>query len=136
MSTVQEQLAGMLQCRDIQIATDLIGFYNMVEESLDIQDLHLLADLQNGGRFQSWECPTCGERVYQATPEDWDYFQGCYNPDYVSFPEGHKRQCDDCRMRSPLTKKDAQRLGLVLSEMLEPVSAEESLLRLMSAFRV
>lgn len=131
---ISNRLAGMLHNNSLQIAEDLIAFYNIVEDQLDDNDLKLLANLYNSGRFESWECPTCEKRVYQATPENWDNFQGCYNPDYLSYREGHKRQCDSCRMHNPLTEYEAGRLGLVLSEMLAPISKEESMRLLMSAF--
>jgi hypothetical protein len=135
--TLHAKLAGMLTCTNsMQVATDLLEFYNTAEESVTVEDLELLARLQNSGRFKSWECPTCGDRMYQADPEDWGDFQECYNPDYISFPEGHKKQCDDCRMREPLIEKEARRLGLDPREMLEPVSAEESMRRLMATFGI
>lgn len=85
-----------------QLATDLIDWYNIMPESLDLDDLCSLGKLAEQGRFSSWDCPTCGDRCFMGDPEDWGGFQGVCQQDYTSYPAGSRKQCDSCRCYNPL----------------------------------
>jgi len=80
-------------------AEDLIEWLNLVEP--DAEDLVRLEALAKERKFQAWDCPTCGERVYFARPDDWDHFQGVCQADHTSYPAGHVAQCDNCRCYKP-----------------------------------
>jgi hypothetical protein len=84
-----------------QLAADIVAWFNRSAPSRD--DVRRLAALLRAGRFQSWACPTCGDRVHLGDPEDWDHFQGAHQADYASYPGydvGPKdRRCDSCRFR-------------------------------------
>jgi hypothetical protein len=81
---------------------DLRHWYN--RRQLTAEDKQRLAELYRSGRFQAWDCPDCGERVYFGTPEEGSQLSG-RNADYTSYPgrpekysEAHiRRQCDCCR---------------------------------------
>ena len=72
-------------------------------------DKQRLADLFNEGKFWAWDCPTCGDRCYYATPDDWAWFQSTGNVDHASYPGSPDyysarivtQQCDGCRMSCP-----------------------------------
>lgn len=82
-----------------RVATDLVSWYN-VSDLIDA-DLRILAELYLAGGFRAWDCLTCGDRVYEGSPENWDNFQGVCQVDYVSYPEGSRKQCDYCRCHHP-----------------------------------
>ena len=76
---------------------DLIAWRN--SRSLTTEDYEDLAALVHKGQFQSWDCPACSDRVYEAWPDDWDNFQGVLQTDRVSYPGTGEddRRCDFCR---------------------------------------
>jgi len=83
-------------------AEDLTEWFNQTH--LDGEDLVRLEALAKEHKFQAWNCPSCGERVYYGKPDDWDHFQGVRNADYTSSPAGHVShvsQCDTCRCHDP-----------------------------------
>lgn len=83
-----------------QTQEDLINWFNIVPESIDDDDKQLLADLYNNGQFEAWDCPKCGARCYNGTPDNWGAFQGVSNVDHTSYPgDGEKTAlwCDRCR---------------------------------------
>ena len=94
-----------------QVQEDLAAWYNITGEILDLpaEDRRRLAKLFSDGRFHAWDCPQCGERVYQGEPDDWGHFQGVRQVDYASYPgdttvyqEGYNfRRCDSCRCTCP-----------------------------------
>ena len=90
-------LVGLLESADApeQTATDLLDWFNRAGD-FEQEELVELASLHTEGNFEAWNCPSCGARVYWATPEDWGNFQGTCNADYVSYP-GNRKQCDHCR---------------------------------------
>ena len=65
----------------------------------DNDDLELLAELHANKRFKWWECPACGDEVYEGDPEDWGEFQGVMQNDRTSYPGKGPRdkRCDHCR---------------------------------------
>ncbi len=77
----------------------LIGWYNVRIEDIDADDLERLAELWNAKQFRWWECPTCGEEVYEGEPEDWGHFQGVQQNDRASYPgiRPRDKRCDHCR---------------------------------------
>jgi hypothetical protein len=86
-----------------QLASDLIDWQNIAKPTRS--DVNRLLALAKDGRFQSWECPTCGanpERVFVGDPKDWGHFQGANQADYASYPGygsgSDDRRCDHCRM--------------------------------------
>lgn len=84
-----------------QLAKDLIEWYNVREEDLDLEDLDRMFTLAEDNKFQAWDCPTCEARCYMGEPDDWGNFQGVNNNDYVSYPVRSRStfdQCDCCRM--------------------------------------
>lgn len=86
-----------------QLAQDLIDWYNCTE--LTIGDVKRLGTLALRGRFKAWYCLTCGDRIQYGDPTDWGHFQGVRQPDYVSYPNGSRFQCNSCRCHKP-TKDD------------------------------
>ena len=90
----------------MQAQEDLTAWYNQAGE-LTGNERTRLAKLYAAGRFHAWDCPTCGERVYDGDPDDWGDFQGVLQRDLSSFPGLPEvfvdaiigRQCDDCRCR-------------------------------------
>lgn len=85
---------------DPQVREDLVEWFNRV--TVSESELRRLAALEKDGRFEVWECPSCGDRVYKGSPEDWDHFQGVKQVDYTSFPGSPNRTdndqlCDNCR---------------------------------------
>ncbi len=89
------------------VKNDLIAWYNLRPEDLCPSDKNKLTALYDKGLFHAWDCPQCGERVYEGEPEQWDGFQGVCQVDYTSYPgdsdvfqpEYIKRLCDACRSR-------------------------------------
>ncbi len=83
-----------------QVKIDLIAWFNSVFE-----DTKILARLYLDGKFQAWDCPDCGDRVYLAQPDNWKDFQGVLQADFISYPGDKEKyqeswicqQCDDCR---------------------------------------
>lgn len=92
---------GLSEDESRQMAVDLLDWHNIADP--DIGDLKLLHALARAGQFEAWDCPTCGDRVYKGSPEDWGSFQGARQVDYTSYPSGHYRQCDYCRCHNPLS---------------------------------
>ncbi len=86
-----------------QTRVDLINWFDAV--SLSLEDTKILAWLYLDGKFQAWDCPDCGDRVYLAQPDNWEDFQGVLQADFVSYPGDKEKyqetwisqQCDDCR---------------------------------------
>lgn len=82
---------------------DLLEWYNVTTP--DEEDKARLAKLFNDGRFRAWDCPECGERVYEGSPDDWSHFQGVRQVDYASYPGNSDKynpeflaeMCDCCR---------------------------------------
>jgi hypothetical protein len=89
---------------DAQKRKDLIAWFNR-REITNVEKARL-AKLVREGRFEAWDCPECGERVYNGAPEDWGHFQGVKQVDYVSYPGNSEKytvqyrikMCDHCRM--------------------------------------
>lgn len=82
---------------DEETREDLTNWRNA--RNLTKEDKELLARLHVEGRFKAWDCPSCGDRVYEAEPESWDDFQGASQNDRTSYPglgESDPR-CDSCR---------------------------------------
>lgn len=100
----KESLYERLHCKlsddQEQAADDLLEWFNRAAP-LEGEELNELANLFNEGRFIAWNCPTCHERVYKASPKNWDSFQGACQVDYASYPAGHPKQCDYCRCHHP-----------------------------------
>ena len=87
-----------------QVQDDLIKWYNVRKEDLTFADKQRLLRLYNKGCFQAWNCPECGERVFNGTPDNYDHFQGVLNQDFSFFgnPEKYTQEyiescCDSCR---------------------------------------
>ena len=88
---------------------DLIAWFNFREQDLDRHDKATLAKLFFDGRFEAWDCPSCGDRIYRGDPEDWGSFQGVRQVDYVSYPGDETvfqpdyiiQLCDYCRCHGP-----------------------------------
>lgn len=80
---------------DPQASRDLLEWSNRREWSE--AELLELARMFLAGRFRAWDCPTCSERVFSASPESWDHWQGARQDDYQSYPGGSREQCDYCR---------------------------------------
>ena len=90
---------------DEKTQKDLLTWFNVGEPTYE--DKERLALLSQNGGFEAWDCPDCGDRVYEGTPTSWANFQGVMQVDYTSYPGNKekytpkylKRMCDDCRMR-------------------------------------
>lgn len=87
---------------DSYVQEDLLKWLNVSEPSED--DKARLIALYNAGQFHAWNCPTCGERVQSGDPDDWEHFQGVWQPDYSYFGDSDlyteetiSQQCDTCR---------------------------------------
>lgn len=92
--------AALAECADAgQTADDLLAWLNIAEPN--DMDIQRVCDLHASGLFESWECPTCGIRVYIGHPEEWGAFQGVRQADYASYPLGSRWQCDHCRCHYP-----------------------------------
>ena len=78
----------------------LLDFYNVVSESIDVDDLKILSDLYNGvtGSIQFLNCDECGEELCIAEPISWDSFQGvdCSNESHC---------LNDCCLRQVLEEQ-------------------------------
>ena len=63
----------------------LLEFYNITQESIDVDDLEILADLYHGvtGNIYWKDCDECDSELCIANPDSWDSFQGviCANED-------------------------------------------------------
>ena len=88
------------------VQDDLITWLNVQFESKDDgkEDKKRLLDIYQSGSFCAWDCPECGERVYDGQPDNWDYFQGSLNRDFSYFGDEDKYTseyikaiCDNCR---------------------------------------
>jgi hypothetical protein len=81
---------------DEQTQTDLVAWLN--HEPDDEDRARLLALYLDRG-FKAWDCPSCGDRVYEAQPDSWDHFQGAQQIDRVSYPGKSidDKRCDFCR---------------------------------------
>lgn len=83
---------------------DLTAWFNQAGE-LDIGQMTMLAALAAKGQFRAWDCPECGNRVYEANPDSWFNFQGTEQVDYTSYPGDERKftpeyllaMCDACR---------------------------------------
>jgi len=89
---------------DSQDQKDLIEWYNVQEDCLKSDDYDRLLELFNDGRFRAWDCPECGDRVFEGRPDNWDNFQGTLNQDFSFFGNRDKFTedyindlCDHCR---------------------------------------
>jgi len=80
-----------------QVLNDLEEWYN--HTVLGEEDYDLLFELFNKGQFHAWDCTSCGERCFNAEPDNWENFQGVNQIDYVSYPYYAPGWCDDCRER-------------------------------------
>jgi hypothetical protein len=83
---------------DAQTQNDLTDWLNIVDP--DVDDKNRLAELHAEGRFKAWDCPNCGDRVFQGEPESWADFQGVRQVDYTSYPAVSRATlawCDHCR---------------------------------------
>jgi hypothetical protein len=97
-----------------QAKTDLEEWFNV--KNLTGREKTRLAKLYCAGQFHAWDCPTCGERVYDGEPEDWGHFQGVQQVDHASYPgrsgiftdEIIGRQCDGCRCRFDPTQESTR----------------------------
>ena len=63
---------------------DLSKWYNV--RDLDTDDRLRLLRLWKAGQFEAWNCPKCGDRIYNGTPDSWSHFQGANQVDYCSYP--------------------------------------------------
>ena len=86
-----------------QVRRDLLAWYNSLPTA---KEEALLLDLYLAGQFRAWDCPECGDRVFDGWPLDgnWDNFQGTLNRDFSYFGNTDKYQqdylmamCDHCR---------------------------------------
>jgi hypothetical protein len=102
-----------------QAKDDLAEWYNV--KDLTGRDKTRLAKLYYAGRFHAWDCPTCGERVYDGDPEDWGDFQGVRQVDHTSYPgrsdiftdEVIGKQCDHCRgWLDPIVASTREEIGI------------------------
>lgn len=88
-----------------QVKTDLIDWIGF-EINEDKEAMEELLNLYLNGEFKAWDCPWCGNRVYDGN----DYFliglpHSSNNNDYVTYPgntdiyqdEFLKALCDECR---------------------------------------
>lgn len=79
-------------------AEDVVAWYN--SSSPDDEDIERLFNLVIDGKFEAWDCPTCGDRVFNGQPDDWGDFQGAWQQDLISYPGNNRnseKQCDSCR---------------------------------------
>lgn len=88
-----------------QAQRDLQDWFYIRPQYVDDDDLESLANLYYAGKFHAWNCPTCGERVFWGSPDDWGNFQGVRQADFTSYPGSdttsdwvRSRQCDHCRL--------------------------------------
>jgi len=61
---------------DSETQDNLIEWFNIREEDIEAHELQLLADLHCSGNICFINCHECGYVAFEATPEDWDNFQG------------------------------------------------------------
>ena len=104
---------------DYQVQKDLVEWFNVRADDVDSQDRKRLARLYESGNFHAWDCPSCGERVYCGTPDDWSHFQGVLQVDYASFPgpehvtpEHRVQLCDLCRMQGGVYDGPGNHVGI------------------------
>lgn len=84
------------------IQDDLIAWFNTTPDEYEEE---ALTELYTEGKFNAWNCPKCGIRVYLGEPDDWEDYQGVMQADYTSYPgnsciytpEYLKSLCDGCR---------------------------------------
>ncbi len=92
---------GLLTYSDTDLDDTGEGF---VDEDDEIRNK--LAKLYGEGKFHSWHCPSCHEKVYNGQPDNWDDFQSVLEQDFASYPgqpdelnaDIVSKQCDECRL--------------------------------------
>src|SRR5574341_956475 len=75
---------GAWTALDERTQEDLQAWFNCNKP--DAEDLARLATLHANGQFRAWDCPACGDRVYEGSPDDWGHFQGACQVNYTSYP--------------------------------------------------
>ena len=85
-----------------EVQKDLTEWFNVIDPSN--KDKQLLLELYQDNRFRAWDCPECGDRVYNGDPDSYDNFQGVLNQDFSYFGNTDKfteeyinAMCDHCR---------------------------------------
>lgn len=100
------QLAETFADLPEEVQEDLLTWNNVRKED-DPEQLERLRLLYVRGKFQAWDCPKCGVRVFEDRPDSWDLFQGTLNQDFCYFGNRDKYTqeylgalCDSCRCNS------------------------------------
>jgi len=85
------------------VQEDLRMWFNSAD--LTKHDKVILFRLYKSGQFRAWDCPGCGDRVYEGNPRNYDEFQGVLNQDFSFFGDYNKHTqkyitacCDSCRL--------------------------------------
>lgn len=97
---------------------DMLTWFNV--DVTTEKEKRTLAKLYSQGKFHSWDCPRCNDRVCYGSPDNWDNFQGVQQPDYASYPgcdsplKIRLQLCDQCRMHDVNSMSELNLLGVGL----------------------
>jgi hypothetical protein len=98
-------LPASFSALDETLRADLIAWFNT--HNPEAEDYERLAELARAGRFAAWACPSCDDRVFEASPDEWEDFQGVCQTDRVSYPGKGPvdPRCDHCRCYNVESRK-------------------------------